>query len=152
MLRKLLILSLLAIFAAGCETSRTLSENGWRQITPSEQQELVRRARNVVIADRKSWREDQGKFIMETQPDVRIIYDGDCSGRAIVSWVHPESSKAFNVVFTGVLNSDSTSELHVRYSVVRDTAPRIIRDAGTGGIRPPALDISYKEMQELKKR
>lgn len=141
-----------AVLAVGCQTTRTLSDNGWQQITDNEQRELVRRARNVIIADRKNWQGDQGKFVMETQPDVRIVYDGDCSGRAIISWTYPESSKTFNVVFSGQLNSDNTSDLRVRYSVVRDTEPRIIRDYGVGGTRPPAMDISFKEMQELKRR
>jgi len=149
MFKKLWLLLFLAAVAVGCESTRPLSDNGWRQINQAEQQELVRRARNIVRADRKEIRGDQYNYIRDNQPEVKITYDGDCSGRAIVSWMHPEARKIFRVVFTGVLNADNRSELHVRYTIVRDTTPQIIPD--NGDLRPPPLEISRKEWLELKK-
>ena len=151
MFRKLLIVLFLAVMAAGCAATRTLSDNGWEQITASEQQELVRRARNVVMGDLKNIRQDQAKFVKGTEPEVKISYAGDCSGQAIITWVHPESGKTFHVTFSGVLNSDSTRDLQVRYTTVRDTTPTIIPDNGST-LRPPQLEISRKEWLELKNK
>ena len=139
--------------AAGCATpARTLSDDGYAQITQAEQDELARRARNVVLADFHEIRSrEQGMFVRDTPPEVKISYDGDCRGRAAFSWYAREDRKIYRVVFTGDLTSDSTSDLKVRYSVVRDTAPNIMIDP-SGSLRPPPLEISRREWQELKKK
>lgn len=134
---------------AGCE-SRPVGSSGYAELTDSEKAELVKIARNVIRQEDSEIQGSQLNYILNSEPEMRIFYRGDCYGRATLTWQLPR--KYFRVSFSGLLNSRDSDELIVRYSVLRETGQETVRDPGPSAQLREALEFTREEWESLKKQ
>lgn len=143
------LIGIAVLLLAGCQ-SRPVGSSGYEELTDSEKAALVRIARNVIQQEDSELQGSQLNYILKTEPEMRIFYRGDCYGRATLTWQMPR--KYFRVAFSGVLNSDNSEELIVRYSVLRETGQETVRDPGPSAKLREALEFTREEWDSLKQQ
>ena len=130
----------------GCE-SRPVGSSGFVELNDSEKAELVRIARNVIQQEDSEIQRNQLNYILNSEPEMRIFYRGDCYGRATLTWQLPR--KYFRVSFSGLLNSKDSDELIASPS---QTGQETVRDPGPSSQLREALEFTREEWEALKQQ
>ena len=81
-----LIMSLSILFAAGCGEHIVVNGNSYRILSEQEEKEMLRFARITLLQNEKLTLAQQN-YIKKTEPQVRLSYTGNKTGRASYQWI-----------------------------------------------------------------
>lgn len=91
----------------GCASSPTLTVNNktYYVLSAEEEQQLVRKARRLLIKPSKALTKEEVAFVQTSEPEVNIRYIADRTGEAKIMWTMPK--KIITIHFGGELLSET---------------------------------------------
>ncbi|MBS1370799.1 MAG: hypothetical protein HPZ91_12680 [Lentisphaeria bacterium] len=92
---------------SGCAPTITVNDTSYKALTASEERHLISAARMLLMKPGRVVTKDEVRIVQKTEPELKITYTGDRSGRAAVRWNAPQ--KIIVVHFDGELTDNDVS-------------------------------------------